>query len=192
MALLLTVLLVIGINALTAVIFEEELGTNAFPIEVEVAEVATVAEVIAPEGPALADLLALASVEKGRKVFKKCKICHTSENGGKNMIGPNLWDVVGHAKGGMGGFSYSNAMTATGGDWTYEDLDAFLKKPSDFMARTKMKFAGLKKPADRAAVIALLRSFSDAPVDLPAVAAPEVEAPEVDVPEETLEEVSEE
>lgn len=187
MALLLTVLLLIGINGLTDAVFEDEHGANAFPVEMEVAEVVPVVEDVVVEdvGPTLADLLVLASAEKGVTVFKKCKICHTSDNGGKNMIGPNLWNIVGRAKGGSDGFKYSDAMKAAGGDWSYDDLDAFLAKPGDFMAKTKMKFAGLKKPADRAAVIALLRSFSDAPADLPVVAAPEVEAPE-QAPEDAI------
>lgn len=191
MALLLTVLVLMGLNGLVGVVFEEEHGPNAFPVEVEVAEVAAVEVAVVEEGPMLADLLALASVDKGQKVFKKCKICHTSENGGKNMIGPNLWNIVGRTKGGGEGFSYSDAMTALGGEWSFDDLDAFLKKPDDFVAQTKMKFAGLKKAGDRAAVIAYLRSFSDTPVDFPAVAAPEVEVSE-EAPEEVSEEISEE
>lgn len=189
MALLLTVLLLMGVNGLSDAVFEDSYSPNAFPVEMEEEEVAPVEVVVVEEGPLLADLLAVASVEKGATVFKKCKVCHTSDNGGKNMIGPNLWNVVGRAKGGADGFSYSSAMKESGGDWSYEDLDAFLKKPSDFMAKTKMKFAGLKKSNDRAAVITLLRSFSDAPVDLPAVAAPEAEA---EVEEEAEAEVAEE
>ncbi len=190
MALLLTVLVLMGLNGLTDAIFEEDHGPSAFPIEVEVAEATTVEEaVVEVEKPALAELLALATVEKGAKVFKKCKICHSSDNGGKNMIGPNLWNIVGRAKGTMDGYSYSDAMKATGGDWTYEDLDAFLAKPDEFMAKTKMKFAGLKKAGDRAAVITLLRSFSDAPLDIPAVVTPEVEAPDAEIQEEVAEEV---
>lgn len=173
MALLLTVLILIGINGLTSAIFEDEHGPNAFPVEVEMAEAAPVVEEVVAQEPPLAELLALASVEKGQKFFKKCKMCHTSENGGKNKIGPNLWNIVGRAKGSMAGFSYSSGMTGAGGDWTYEDLDAFLKKPANFITKTKMSFSGLKKSGDRAAVISLLRSFSDAPLDLPAVAAPE-------------------
>ncbi|PCI33505.1 MAG: cytochrome c family protein [Alphaproteobacteria bacterium] len=184
MVLLLTVLVLFGINGLTAAIFEDEHGPNAFPIEVEVADEVAVAAVVVEQGPSLADMLAMASVDKGQKVFKKCKACHTSDNGGKNLVGPNLWNVVGRTKGSLEGFSYSSAMKAKGGDWSYEDLDAFLKKPGNFVPKTKMSFAGLKKPADRAAVITLLRSFSDAPIALPAVAVP------AEASEEVLEEVS--
>lgn len=194
MALLLTVLVIFGIAGLTGIIFEEEeLATNAYPIEVAGADVATPDEdavAVVDEGPSLADLLAVASLDKGVKVFKKCKACHTTDNGGKSLVGPNLWDVVGRAKAGASGFSYSNAMKTAGGEWTYEDLDGFLKKPSSFMPKTKMTFAGLKKSADRAAVIVLLRSLSDAPHDLPSVAMPEME--DAEIPEETSVEIPQE
>ncbi len=197
MALLLTVLVIFGIAGLTGIIFEEEeLATNAYPIEVAGADVAApdeadVADVAAvEEGPSLGDLLAVASLDKGVKVFKKCKACHTIDNGGKSLVGPNLWNVVGRAKAGGSGFSYSEAMKTAGGEWTYEDLDGFLKKPSAFMPKTKMTFAGLKKSADRAAVIVLLRSLSDAPHDLPSVAMPEME--DAEIPEETSVEIPQE
>lgn len=171
LALLLTVLVVFGINGLADIIFEEqELTSQAFPVEMDAAdEIAADVAAVVDQGPSLGDILAVASVEKGVKVFKKCKACHTTDNGGKNLVGPNLWNIVGRDKGSLEGFSYSSSMTAAAGNWTYEDLDSFLKKPSDFVAKTKMSFAGLKKSGDRAAVIAMLRSLSDAPVDFPAV-----------------------
>lgn len=193
MVLLLTVLALMGLTGLVETVFEDEHSSNAFPIEVEVVEEPAVVEAVAVvEGPALSELLALASMEKGVKVFKKCKICHSSDNGGKNMIGPNLWDIVGRAKAASDGYSYSDALKTAGGDWTYEDLDAFLNKPDDFISKTKMKFSGLKKSADRAAVIVLLRSFSDTPAELPAVASPVAEVAEEILAEEVSEEASEE
>jgi len=183
MALLLTVLVMFGIFGLTDYIFEEqELASNAYPIEVEAADDGAETEVAEEAGPTLADLLAVASVEKGEKVFKKCKACHTSDNGGKNLVGPNLWNVVGRTKASVDGFAYSDGMSSKGGTWTFEDLDAFLKKPGNFVAKTKMSFAGLKKATDRAAVIAMLRSLSDSPLALPAVEAPVTEEPAVEEP----------
>ncbi len=189
LALLLTVLVIFGIGSLTDVIFEEQqLASHSYPVEME-AE-ATEMEVEAPvatadveaeeQEPSLGHLLAAASVEAGEKVFKKCKACHTTDNGGKNLVGPNLWNVVGRTIGGVDGFAYSDGMKEKGGVWTYEKLDAFLKKPGDFVNKTKMSFAGLKKAEDRADVIVLLRSLSDAPLDLPAAAEEETEeaAPE--------------
>lgn len=175
MALLLTVLIVMGINGLAGVVFDhEEMASNAFPIEIAAAPAEDAApEAAVEQGPTFGELLATASVEKGQKIFKKCKACHTTDNGGKNLVGPNLWNVVGRPKGSLDSYRYSDGMKSHGGDWTFEDLNVFLTKPGKFIAKTKMSFAGLKKPADRAAIIAYLRSLSDAPADLPAVAAPE-------------------
>lgn len=122
-----------------------------------------------PEMPAisLAELLADADPAKGQKVFKKCAACHTVDDGGKNKVGPNLWNVVNAEVGKRGGFAYSKAMVEKGGTWTYENLNAFLAKPKAFVPKTKMAFAGLKKANDRAAVIVYLRTLSDSPAPLP-------------------------
>ncbi len=118
-------------------------------------------------GETVLALLASADSGAGKKIFKKCKACHTADKGGAHKVGPNLWDVVGRAKAGAGGFKFSGALAGLGGTWTFEDLDAFLAKPKAFAPGTKMTFAGVKKAADRAAVIAYLRSLSDSPKPLP-------------------------
>ncbi len=115
----------------------------------------------------IAALIGTADTGAGAKVFKKCRSCHTVDKGGKNKIGPNLWNVVNSEAGKRAGFSYSKAMAAKGGKWTYETLGAFLAKPKKFLPGTKMAFAGLKRARDRAAVIAYLRSLSDSPAPLP-------------------------
>ena len=112
-------------------------------------------------------LLASADVAKGKKVFKKCTSCHTSNSGGKNRVGPNLWNIVNSERGKSGGFKYSKALVAKSGNWTYESLDAFLTKPKAYIKGTRMSFAGIRKAADRAALIAYLRGLSDAPAPLP-------------------------
>ena len=112
-------------------------------------------------------LLAAADVKAGEKVFGKCKACHTADKGGANRVGPNLWDIVGRAKGGHEGFAFSGAMKEKGGEWSYKDLDHFIDDPKGFVKGTKMSFAGVKKPEDRAAVIKYLHSLSDAPKPLP-------------------------
>ncbi|WP_025898266.1 c-type cytochrome [Sneathiella glossodoripedis] len=96
---------------------------------------------------------------KGEKVFKKCKACHTVEEGGKNKIGPNLHNIVGAAAGQKEGYKYSKAMANSGITWDAETLDAFLKKPKAFMKKTKMSFPGLKKEKDRQNVIAYLETL---------------------------------
>lgn len=121
-----------------------------------------------PAGPEpVAGMLASADAAKGEAVFKKCKACHTTENGGANKVGPNLWNIVGQPKAGSDGYKYSGALKDLGGNWSFADLNHFLYKPKDFAKGTKMTFAGLKKPADRANVIRYLHSLSDSPVPLP-------------------------
>ena len=121
------------------------------------------AELVVPLGV----LLASASIDKGKKVAKKCVACHSFKQGGKNKVGPNLYNIMGSKRGVVAGYSYSGAIKAMGGVWGFDDMDQFLKKPKKFMPGTKMSFSGLKKPKDRAAIIVYLRSFSNAPVDLP-------------------------
>src|SRR3546814_4768822 len=92
------------------------------------------AEKAAPAGPEpIVPLLAKASVEEGQKVFRKCHACHSGEKGGPNKIGPHLWEVVGRDKGSVQDFSYSSAMQAQEGAWTYEDLNHFLYSPRDYI-----------------------------------------------------------
>ena len=115
----------------------------------------------------VAELLKTASVEKGERSFRKCAACHTVDKGGARRVGPNLFDIVGRALGAVDGFSYSSALMEKGGEWTYEALDAFIAKPKDFIPGTKMAFVGIRKPDERANLIAYLRSLSDAPKPLP-------------------------
>ena len=120
-----------------------------------------------PPGDPVAALLATADAGAGKKLTKKCAACHSFGQGGKNKIGPALWNTVGAKKGGREGFSYSKGLAEKGGTWTYGDLDAFLTAPKAFVPGTKMLFAGLKKPQDRANLILYLRSLSDQPKPLP-------------------------
>ncbi|MCZ6467840.1 MAG: cytochrome c family protein [Alphaproteobacteria bacterium] len=115
----------------------------------------------------VAALLASADAGDGRKIFRMCKACHTADKGGRHKVGPNLWDVVGRAKAGAGGYRFSGVLAGLGGTWTFADLDAFLARPKAFAPGTKMTFRGVKKAADRAAVILYLRSLSDSPKPLP-------------------------
>jgi cytochrome c len=122
-----------------------------------------------PEVPSepLPVLLAAASADKGKKVAKKCVACHSFKKGGRNKVGPNLFGIMGGDRAAAAGYNYSKAIIKMAGKWGYEDMNAFLAKPSNFMPKTKMRFAGLKKPGDRAAMILYLRSFADTPMALP-------------------------
>jgi cytochrome c len=113
----------------------------------------------AASGPSLNSLLASADVAAGEKVFAKCAACHTVNQGGANGIGPNLYATVGEAIGqGKGGFAFSEALKSKGGEWSFENLDHWLKSPREFAPGTKMTFAGLGNPADRANLIAWLNT----------------------------------
>lgn len=126
----------------------EELG-----YVIEVAEGAGGAD----QGPALATLLATGDAAAGEGTFAKCVACHTIEQGGANGIGPNLFGVLGtgiatHVP----GFDYSSALADHGGEWNYENMDAWLSSPRAFANGTKMSFAGLSDPQERANVILYL------------------------------------
>jgi cytochrome c len=116
--------------------------------------------------PVLA-MIAGADPEQGKKLTKACAACHSFEKGGPDGVGPDLWNIMNRGRAKEPGFAYSAGMTAKGGKWTYSDLNHFLWKPKKFISDTKMNFVGLKKPEDRAAVIAYLRTLADAPPAMP-------------------------
>lgn len=124
---------------------------NAYPIEVEDGKDDAAAE----EGPSFAEILATADAAKGEKVFKKCQSCHNFESNG---TGPNLAGIVGRDIGSVDGFGYSSILTELEGGWTPEALDGFLESPKGYAPGTKMSFAGLRKIADRANLVAYMAS----------------------------------
>ena len=105
-------------------------------------------------------MIATADIERGKAVAKSCAACHNFEQGGPNGVGPGLYGIVGHKKDAHPGFAYSGELEKVGGDtWTYLELNKFLWKPKGYASGTKMNFIGVKKPEDRAAVIAYLRTL---------------------------------
>ena len=121
----------------------------------------------APSEP-IEKLLQTASVEKGEAAAKKCGACHTFDKGGPNRVGPNLYGVIGRPRASVDGFTYSDAMKKLGGNWEPQEIAAFIFNPKAYLTGTKMGFAGLPKPEDRANVLAFLNKQSDKPVDLSA------------------------
>ena len=128
--------------------------SEAVAFAVEGAETGGAGGAEAQEDVDIAGLMAAADVAKGETVFKKCAACHKLD--GANAVGPHLDGVVGRPVGSVEGFSYSDPMAAHGGDWTPEELFAFLDDPKKAVPGTKMNFAGLPKEEDRANVIAYL------------------------------------
>jgi cytochrome c len=143
-----------------------QLAKPAYPIEgVGEAPAAAAAKpaAIEPVGP----LLAKADVDHGAQIARQCMACHNFAKGGPNMVGPNLYGVVGGPHDHKADYSYSDAMKNFPGKWDYESINKFIEHPQVVVPGTKMGFAGLKKAQDRADVIAWLRQQADAPEPLP-------------------------
>ncbi len=176
-ALLGAVFVVFSISLISDSIFAAPVPEKeGFIIEAADAEAGT-AEQAAP-AESIAVLLVSADADAGAAVFKKCGACHTADSGGPNKVGPNLWNIVNRPVASHEGFSYSAAMKAfaEGGTvWDYDHLDHFLASPKGLVKGTAMGFAGVKKPEERANLIAYLRTLSDSPAPLPEAAAPQAE-----------------
>lgn len=127
----------------------------------------------------IATLLATADVAKGEAVFKKCAACHTIAQGGANGIGPNLWAALGKPHGHVAGFSYSDALKSVPGNWDFEGMDKWLSNPKKYAPGTKMTFAGLGNPEERANLIAYLNA-QGSNLPLPPPPAADAAAPAAD------------
>ena len=170
-SILLTALIVIGIGKFADILFHiEKPKESAYKIEgLETAVVATSqgSETKVVEKIDISQLLSLGDLAHGEKVFKKCSACHMIASGGKNMIGPNLWGIIGRTAGSVSDYKYSKAMVAYAKQWGFEEMNSYLIKPQAYIKGTKMAFAGLRKEKDRASVILYLNSKSDNPKTLP-------------------------
>ena len=168
-AVLMVALIVIGIGKLSDVIFHvEKPKTPGYAVDVEQAVITSVASSETTEEKIdIAALMALGELAVGEKVFKKCAACHSIVKGGKNNIGPALYNVVGRQTGVVNDYKYSKALSGYGKQWTYEELNGYLIKPAKWIKGTKMAFAGLRKEKDRASVILYLNQNSDNPLPLP-------------------------
>ena len=169
-SIILAVILVVGINKITNVIYNvEKPEKSAYQVE----SVATVASNTTSESEMtnlnsenIMAIFASTSVEDGAKVFKKCAACHSIAEGGANKIGPALWGVLGRKAGSVPDYKYSKALVAYGKSWSFEEMNGFLIKPKDWIKGTKMSFAGLKDAKERAAVILYMNTESNNPLPL--------------------------
>ncbi len=128
------------------------------------AEAEAAPEVVMPD---FAAVIPAADIANGATIAERCAVCHNWEAGGPNMIGPNLYGVVGRPKASHEGFGYSAALMGLGGDWSFADLFNFLRQPAIFAPGTTMAFAGLNRDQDRLDLIAYLHTLSDTPFPLP-------------------------
>lgn len=171
------VFVVMSISIVSDAIFDSPVPEKAgYAVEVEGGDShGGGGEAKADAGPEpIAPLLASADVGAGEKVFKKCAACHTTEEGGANKVGPNLWNIVNRPVASGDGFNYSASLTefSSGNSvvWDYAHLNGFLLKPKAYVKGTSMGFAGLKKVEDRANIVAYLRTFASSPAPLPEAA----------------------
>ena len=169
-AVLMVALLIIGIGKVSDIIFHvEKPETPGYAVEIEKVAI-TNAEVnteTAEQKVDISALMAMGDLATGEKVFKKCSACHSIVKGGKNNIGPALYNVIGRKVGIVSDYKYSKALTEYGKEWTLEELNGYLIKPAKWIKGTKMAFAGLRKEKDRASVILYLNQNSDNPLPLP-------------------------
>ena len=169
-AVLLTALLIIGIGKFADMLFYvEKPKQSAYQIDgLEKAVASTEKdETKTLEKVDIAQLLAMGDLAHGEKVFKKCSACHMIASDGKNMIGPNLWNVIGRKAGSVSDYKYSKAMVAYAKQWSFEEMNSYLIKPQAYIKGTKMAFAGLRKEKDRDSVILYMNSKSNSPKPLP-------------------------
>jgi cytochrome c len=133
-------------------------------------------EAAKPAGPDVIALVVAGDPTKGEAAAAVCKVCHSVDKGAPSPIGPNLYGVVGRDIASVEGFNYSPALKAKEGDWTFEEIDAFMHKPMEFAPGTLMAFPGLPDPKQRGDVLAFLRIKADSPVPLPEAAPAETPA----------------
>ena len=164
------IILILGINKITDVVYYvEKPEKSAYQVE----GTTTVANNTTDDASSgdidsgnIMALFASTSASDGAKVFKKCAACHSIAQGGGNKIGPALWGVLGRKSGAVPEYKYSKAILAHGKPWTFEEMNGFLIKPKDWIKGTKMSFAGIKDPKERAAVILYMNENTDKPLPL--------------------------
>ena len=166
----LAVILVIGINKITSVIYSvdkpEKSSYQVASVTTSTNNTTSESDVTNSETGNIMAIFASTSVEDGAKVFKKCAACHSIAEGGANKIGPALWGVLGRKVGSLSDYKYSKAMAAHGKLWSFEEMNGFLIKPKDWIKGTKMSFAGLKNAKERAAVILYMNENTNNPLSV--------------------------
>ena len=168
-AILMVALLVIGLGKIADSVFHVNKPEKpGYKVDVEDQIDTSISQVVKiVEKIDIAALMSQGDATNGEKIFKKCAACHSINKGGANKIGPALYNVVGRKVGGLNNYKYSKALASYDKDWTFEELNGFLKKPATYIKGTKMAYAGLRKETDRASIIKYLNQNSDNPKQLP-------------------------
>ena len=164
-AIIITVLIVVVINKVSDLVFDvKDKNIVAYKVEAPEGSIVQAKSEIAVD---LTSLFLNADLAHGEKVFKKCAACHSIKKGGGNKIGPKLWNVMFRPVGSVSDYKYSKALSGYSKEWTWEEMNGFLLKPSKWIKGNKMGFAGLKSDKDRASVILYLNQNDDNPKPLP-------------------------
>jgi len=169
-AIILTVVVVLGINKLANVVYKvKSPGDASYKVvkATETKEISKDESVKAKETVDIKALLALGSIDHGKSIFRQCAACHSVSKGGGNKIGPALWGVIGRKAGSINDYKYSKGMSELGKKWNFNSMNSFLIKPKNYVKGTKMAYAGLKKEKDRASIILYLNEQGDFPLPLP-------------------------
>ena len=168
-SIVLALILVMGINKIADVIYSVEKPEKSAYQVANVSGTSGSTSEASTKNTTAGDVMTLfasVSLSDGEKTFKKCAACHSIAKGGANKIGPALYNVLGRQAGSLSDYKYSKGMIAYGKKWTPQEMDGFLENPKGWVKGTKMSYAGLKNPKERAALILFLNKNTDNPLSL--------------------------
>ncbi len=165
-AILLTFVIIFGINKLSDIIYKVETPKTAFKVESKTVSQTSEKKSV-EESIGISALLAMGSVEHGARKFSACKSCHSIKSGNKHAIGPGLYNIFSKKIGKQEGYKYSKALASSDKEWNFENMNLWLISPKDFIPNNKMMYRGMSSEKDRSSIILFLNENSDNPLQLP-------------------------